>query len=314
MKKLLPLVMLLLVPLLVGGLFGWMMFIRPQPSATLANQPPTVSGVPTLAAPAVVYFVPTPTLAVPPTEPPIATATGLPLSFQTPLPPTATPTVALWLPLPPLATEWQGLITHGDRTLPFIALTFDLCESLVAPAGFDSEIVRILNDSQTPATFFVGGVWMVNHTTEILTLAYNPLFELGSHSWSHADFSKISPAEMDDEILQSQQTMWTMLGRQPVIFRLPYGTYNEETLDIIANHGLITIQWDVVSGDPDPNISAEAMIPWVIQQVQPGSIIIMHANGRGWHTAEALPTIIQTLRDQGYTFVTISQLLGLPTN
>jgi peptidoglycan/xylan/chitin deacetylase (PgdA/CDA1 family) len=53
------------------------------------------------------------------------------------------------------------------------------------------------------------------------------------------------------------------------------------------------------------------MVPWVVKQVQPGSIIIMHANGRGWHTAEALPAIIASLREQGYELVTISALLDL---
>ena len=69
------------------------------------------------------------------------------------------------------------------------------------------------------------------------------------------------------------------------------------------------IQWDVVSGDPDPNISAEAIVAEVTAQAQNGSIVIMHMNGQGRHTAEALPEVIKQLREQGYTLVTVSQLL-----
>ncbi len=133
---------------------------------------------------------------------------------------------------------------------------------------------------------------MRDHQAETRELANNPLFELGNHSWSHADFSSISRDEMKQEILLTQQTMSDLLGYQTNLFRLPYGTYTDEALNVINDQGLYIIQWDDVSGDPDSNIDAKEMTAWVLQQVQPGSIIIMHANGRGWHTAEALPWII----------------------
>ena len=152
---------------------------------------------------------------------------------------------------------------------------------------------------------------MHDHQSETLELAGNPLFELGNHSWSHLDFSAITSEEMNQEIQKTQRQMFDILGYQTNLFRLPYGTYNDTSLNVIGENGLYAIQWDVVSGDPDPNIDAASMTPWVLQQVNPGSIIIMHANGRGWHTAEALPTIIQTLRQEGYTLVTVSELLNI---
>ena len=75
--------------------------------------------------------------------------------------------------------------------------------------------------------------------------------------------------------------------------------------------GLTVIQWDVVSGDPVKRRTAPLIERRVLSQTQNGSIIIMHANGRGWHTAEALPQMIEYLQSQGYTLVTVSQLLGL---
>ncbi len=224
--------------------------------------------------------------------------------------PTITPTQQDLLSMIP--EEHRGLLTNGNRDEYKIALTFDLCETEGDLAGYDSQIIQILNKTQTPATLFLGGLWMRNHQTETLELGSNPLFELGNHSWSHADFSAISRDEMDQQILLAQQTMYDLLGYQTNLFRLPYGTYTDEALNAINDQGLYIIQWDDVSGDPDPDIDAKEMTAWVLQQAQPGSIIIMHANGRGWHTAEALPRIIQSLREEGFTLVTISDLLQIP--
>lgn len=273
--------------------------------------PDTVESLPTPVPTLVLNTKATPTLATynydsPPTPETIAspvvleTATAVINTFLIP-----------YQPLPPLSAENRGLIFNGDRSQRVVALTFDVGETAENPAGFDWGIINVLNDTETPATFFLGGLWMVHNEAETRALAENPLFELGNHAWSHLDFAQVTPDQMSTEIVWTQEKMWDLFGWQTTLFRLPYGTYTEQSLDVIANHGLLTIQWDVVSGDPDPNVLAGPMTDWVLQQVQPGSIIIMHANGRGWHTAEALPEIITTLRADGYTFVTISQLLGL---
>jgi len=212
----------------------------------------------------------------------------------------------------PIPEHLRGLLTNGNRQEPQVALTFDLCETEGDLADIDTGIIRVLNQAQAPATLFLGGLWMRDHQAETLALAQNPLFELGNHSWSHADFSKISREEMERQILLTQQTMYDLLGYQTNLFRLPYGTYTDEALNAINDQGLYVVQWDDVSGDPDQNIDAQEMTTWVLQQVRPGSIIIMHANGRGWHTAEALPKIIRSLREQGFRLVTVSELLKIP--
>jgi peptidoglycan-N-acetylglucosamine deacetylase len=213
--------------------------------------------------------------------------------------------------LSPLPVEQRRLITHGDRTTYMVALTFDICQAEGEISGYDAEIVRVLIEHNVSATFFLGGAWIRDHPENAQELASNPLLELGNHSWSHADFSEIDAQKMYQEIQLAQEQLANLTGRQNYLFRLPYGFYTEDALDFIGENGLHTIQWDVVSGDPDPNITAPVMVDWVLQQVQPGSIIIMHANGRGWHTAEALPDIIKSLRAQGYTLVKVSNLLGI---
>jgi peptidoglycan-N-acetylglucosamine deacetylase len=93
------------------------------------------------------------------------------------------------------------------------------------------------------------------------------------------------------------------------LFRFPFGTCNAETLSEVNEAGLLAIQWDVVSGDPAKAASAEAIEHGVVAQVKSGSIVVMHANGRGWHTAEALPLVIAGLRKRGFEFATVGELL-----
>lgn len=253
--------------------------------------------------------------ATPSTTPqPTITLTATPTWTQTlvPVTPSATPTET---PRPDIAPTLPHaevhFVYHGDREKPYVALTFDLCQKPDLPSWFDQGIVEVLTRYDVPATFFMGGDWMRTHVDETLLLASNPKFELGNHSWSHPDLPGLSEETISNEIIKTQDLLYSLTGRQSKLFRLPAGLYDELTLSVIAWHGLYTIQWDVETGDPDPTIDAERM-NWAVQnRVQNGSIIIMHANGRGWHTGEALPEMIEFLQAQEYTLVTVSQLLGL---
>lgn len=202
------------------------------------------------------------------------------------------------------------LITHGPRQLPRVALTFDVCQVPGKPAGFDREIVRVLRQSGTPATFFLGGEWLRTHPHEARELAAEAGIELANHSYSHPDLRRRSATEIAAEIEQTEALLVTLRGNSPRLFRLPFGYHDERVLRAVAAERMRIIQWDVVSGDPDPAVSAAAMIAAVPAQARNGSIIIFHANGRGWHTAAALPQIIAALRHKGFDLVTVSTLLA----
>ena len=94
------------------------------------------------------------------------------------------------------------------------------------------------------------------------------------------------------------------------MLRFPYGTCDAEALAAAADQGLYAIQWDLVTGDPDPHRSAKAIAETILGKVHPGAIIVAHANGRGWHTADALAIAIPKLKEEGYGFVTVSELLA----
>jgi peptidoglycan/xylan/chitin deacetylase (PgdA/CDA1 family) len=266
-----------------------------------ACAPATTQVMPLSATPSVTPK-PSETLTIPPT----LTLTPSPIT------PSATPTLTQRPDIAPTLPHTNvNFIDHGDRGKPYVALTFDLCQKPELPAWFDQGIYDVLTKYAVSATFFMGGDWMRTHVDETLLLASNPKFELGNHSWSHPDLPGLSEEIISKEIVKTQNLLYQLTGRQAKLFRLPAGLYDDLTLSVIAWNGLYTIQWDVETGDPDPTIDAERMNWAVRERVQNGSIVIMHANGRGWHTAEALPQMIEYLQSQGYILVTVSQLLGL---
>jgi peptidoglycan-N-acetylglucosamine deacetylase len=245
-------------------------------------------------------------------------------------PPHPTPLCNLGV-LPP---DQQGSIRSvevpADKGKP-VALTFDLCESAGQISGYDADLVSVLRTHKVRATFFAGGKWMQSHPEQAMQLMADPLFEIGNHSWSHAHFSQLGEEQMEREILLAQGQYEVLLkelmarkcaqdaGRHemekipliPKLFRFPYGTCTPAALHVVNHHGLAAIQWSVVTGDAAPTQTAGGIVRIVQQQVKPGAIIIAHANGRGHGIVGALERLIPELRQSGYEFVTVSQLLDV---
>jgi len=215
----------------------------------------------------------------------------------------------VWSRLPPTV---PAVITNGPRDKHRVALTFDACQDN-KPAGYDKGIVETLVREHAAATLFLGGRWMESHPDETRYLGSKSQFELANHSYLHPDFTKLPSESVTEEVLRPQRIMFDLTGKQGKLLRFPYGKYNQPLAEKAASLGLKVVQWEVVTGDPDPNISAADILRAVKQNTKNGSIIIMHMNGRGWHTAAALPNVISYLRGQGYELVTVSELLGEPT-
>ncbi|MBV9864278.1 MAG: polysaccharide deacetylase family protein [Abitibacteriaceae bacterium] len=205
--------------------------------------------------------------------------------------------------LPPVQPQ---VILHLSSRKRVVALTFDACQTR-KPARYDQRIIQILRQTKTPATLMLGGRWMETHPAVTRGLAANPLFELGNHSYLHPHMTKIALPQMREEIQKTQRILFHLTGKRAVLFRPPYGEYNPALVRMAGSLGLKTLMWDVETGDPDPHESAKSIIHTVLSQARPGSIVIMHVNGRGWHSAEALPTIIRSLRQRGFKFKTISE-------
>jgi peptidoglycan/xylan/chitin deacetylase (PgdA/CDA1 family) len=209
-----------------------------------------------------------------------------------------------------------------------IALTFDLCEVESKISGFDAGIVNYLRSNKIKATFFACGKWMRSHPDKTMQLMADPLFEIGNHSWNHKNFRAIDREEALDQVLWTQAQYELLreelqenkpvqmageiaqkIPRVPRLFRFPFGACDRETLKLLADLGLAAIQWDVVSGDPAKSRSAAAIARTVLENARSGSIVVFHANGRGYGTAESLPLLVPKLRKAGFDFVTVSEML-----
>jgi peptidoglycan/xylan/chitin deacetylase (PgdA/CDA1 family) len=111
------------------------------------------------------------------------------------------------------------------------------------------------------------------------------------------------------ELVRTQAIIEKLTGKRPRYFRPPYGEVDERVAKLAAEAGLVTIQYDLASGDPDPSLSAKNIVRVVLRDAQGGSIIVFHMNRKGVHTAEVLPEVIRGLRQKGFTFVTVGDLL-----
>lgn len=210
-----------------------------------------------------------------------------------------------------------------------IALTFDLCEQPGEVAGYDGAVFDYLRANGIKATLFVGGKWFASHEERASQLMSDPLFEIGNHGWAHRNLRGLDAVSLEREITHPQRAYEALrrnlaslqclrdnparLSKIPQrigIFRFPYGACNKTSLAAVGSAGLLAIQWDVSTGDPAPGQSAAKIAAAVKKGVKPGSIILAHANGRGVHTADALPLFIPALKAEGYTFVTVSELLA----
>ena len=210
--------------------------------------------------------------------------------------------LALELPDSLLPFE-RGVLTNKE-----ISLSFDAC-----PTGgrnhFDKAVFKVLQQTHTPATVFVSGKWVEEDSNDTRLLASDSLIELANHSFSHPHLTSLSVEKVRKELQRTQTIISNLTGQVPLFFRAPYGELNDSLINTARQMGLVTVQFDVESGDPDTSFTAERLIKWVTKKTRNGSVIIMHINNRGWHTAEALPSIIAELEAKGFTFVKVSALL-----
>jgi peptidoglycan/xylan/chitin deacetylase (PgdA/CDA1 family) len=112
------------------------------------------------------------------------------------------------------------------------------------------------------------------------------------------------------ELKRTQAIIKTVTGTRPKYFRPPFGEVDERVANLAAKAGLVTVQYDVASGDPDPSLSAKRIVRAVIEEVKGGSIVVFHMNENGVRTAAVLPEIITGLRSKGYQLVTVGDLLS----
>jgi peptidoglycan/xylan/chitin deacetylase (PgdA/CDA1 family) len=220
----------------------------------------------------------------------------------------------------------EGVIFHGKRDKKEVSLTFDadmtpemrdLLSSGQIKSYYDDSLIQVLRNLNTPATLFLTGMWIEMYPQQTSELSQDPLFELGSHSYAHSSFISncygLTPLSEDEKIADvgtAQMLLRRYAGIGSKLFRFPGGCYSKSDVLLIRRTGQEVIQWDVVANDGF-NTNKDAVVGNVLSQVKNGSIIVMHMNGfpNDPVTSQAVPMIIKSLKEKGYSFVTVSKLL-----
>lgn len=179
-----------------------------------------------------------------------------------------------------------------------IALTFDDGPN---PAS-TPQLLEILQNAGVPATFFALGQEAQAYPDLIRKEAALGN-EVASHTWDHKDLTTLNPTAQQQEILSANHLINQLTGQNVTLFRPPYGAYNAS---VLAQTNLSAVNWSVDTNDWRYNTPAP-VVQNALANAHDGAIILLH-DIHSWSVA-AVPQIIQTLKAQGYTFVTVSQLL-----
>ena len=194
-----------------------------------------------------------------------------------------------------------------------IALTFDDGPD----DDFTPKILDILKENKISATFFVTGV-NVEKNIPIIERMYAEGHEIGNHTFTHPNLEITSRGRERVELRSTRLLLESILDHSTLLFRPPYNTDAEpqdinqiRPLSIAKDEGYLTIASSIDPNDCQIKVTADSIVDRVIAQKYRGNILLLHdAGGNRSQTVLALPRIINYFRQQGYQFVTISEIMG----
>ena len=188
-----------------------------------------------------------------------------------------------------------------EREEKVCSITFDCAWG----TEYTEDILKALKNCEARATFFMVEFWTEKYPEFVKKIDEHGC-EIGTHSSTHSYMSKLNAEDIKQELTTSSEAIENITGKKVELFRPPYGDYDDELIKTASELGYYSIQWDVDSLDWK-DLSASDIAMRVINGVKNGSIILMHNNGL--HTAEAVPIILETLKNRGYSFVPVGELI-----
>ena len=200
---------------------------------------------------------------------------------------------------------------QGERKLPIYCVETDkkqVAISFDAAWGNDDteQLIEILAEYEVPATFFVVGSWVDKYPESVKQLS-DAGHQVQNHSNTHPYMTQLSAEQMKNELDSCNKKIEAITGKCPTLFRPPYGDYDNAVVDATAEMNMFPIQWDVDSLDWKDNATPDSICQRVTSKVKNGSIVLFHNDAD--HTPAALPNILKCLKDEGYEFVFISDLI-----
>ncbi|MDY4950487.1 MAG: polysaccharide deacetylase family sporulation protein PdaB [Clostridium cadaveris] len=191
-----------------------------------------------------------------------------------------------------------------DTSEKKISITFDVNWG----TDHTKEILDILDKYDVKATFFVIGKW-INYSEDnakILSEIKSRGHEIGNHSNSHADFTKINKEKIKEEINLTNEKINKITGEDVKLFRFPSGAYNSNAVNMVNECRVFPIQWSADSVDWKEK-GADIEYNRIMKKAEPGAILLFHNNAK--YTPENLERLIPKLQEEGYEFVKVSDLI-----
>lgn len=199
-----------------------------------------------------------------------------------------------------LAAKKELPVYSVERDDNVIAVTFD------ASWGADNtpKLLDILDEYDAKCTFFLVGLWVDKYPDMVQAIVERG-HEIGNHSATHPHMSKLSESKMLEELRMMSDKVEKLTGVRPTLFRPPYGDYNNSVIRTVRSAGYEAVQWSVDSLDWK-NISPQDMIRRA-GKVGKGDIILFHNDSQ--YLLDALPTLLQSYKEQGLQMVKVSDIL-----
>lgn len=211
-----------------------------------------------------------------------------------------------------LSKEHLGLVWHGSRDEKVIALTFDDGPN----PKYTPLILDILKEYNIRATFFVLGKHALKYP-ELIEREMLENHEIGNHTFNHINPVQCSPTEFEKEFTLTQEVIFSTIEVMPRLFRPPYGNYNEKVVEIVENQGAKVVIWSTHQDSKDwSNPGVNEIVKTIVSETRNGDIILLHDHVEHdkSDTVESLKIIIPKLKEKGYKFVTVSQLIEINSN
>lgn len=198
------------------------------------------------------------------------------------------------------------IVPRIETSAPVVALTFDDGPTL----RYTRDVLALLDDRDVKATFFLTGKEMEEVpalTSDIVRRGH----QIGNHSYSHPDMTLSSMSTVREEIERTDAAIRAAGYQGEIYFRPPYGKKLLTLPWYLSRTGRTSVTWDVEPESyPDIAEDANAIAEHVIQNAKSGSIILLHVMYRSREASrQALPMIIDGLRERGFQFVTVSELM-----
>ncbi len=167
-------------------------------------------------------------------------------------------------------------------------------------------ILSTLEKYGVKATFFLCGFWVEQYPDMVQRIAQAG-HEIGNHSMTHPHMSRLTAEQIVDELNAFEACASPILGKRTTLFRAPYGEYNDNVIKTLREQGYEVIQWNIDTIDWREERSAKDILDSVLPRLEDGCIILSHNNG--YRIEQYLPSLIESALSQGYSFVTVSELL-----